>query len=76
MPFKKNKKRCAAGLAAAWLACSWLFPQTLFRDCVRAVFPQNEEKETENYLNEEDYVSLFSFEKSKYKIVWKLMQNN
>lgn len=69
---QKNKRRHALALLAAATACSLLFPQMLFGDCIKAVVTEKQE----NRLTEEEYVSLFRLDESKYKIKWKFLQNN
>ncbi|MFR8170375.1 MAG: hypothetical protein ACLU9Q_06080 [Marvinbryantia sp.] len=69
---QKNKWRRALALLAATTACSLLFPQMLFGDCIRAVVSEKQE----NCLTEEEYVSLFRLDESKYKIEWKFLQND
>jgi hypothetical protein len=44
----------------------------LFGDCIRAVVSEKQE----NCLTEEEYVSLFRLDESKYKIEWKFLQND
>lgn len=69
---RKNKRRRTLALLAMTTACSLLFPQMLFGDCIRAVVTEKQE----NCLTEEEYVSLFRLDESKYKIKWKFLQNN
>lgn len=74
MPIKnpRNIWRRVLALLAVTIACSMLFPQMLFGDCIKAVVPKNQE----NCLTEPEYISLFELDKSKYKIKWKFIQND
>ncbi len=75
---KKHKwagRVCAAALAGT-AACVWLFPQTIFRDCLHAVFPQEQENREVSALSEEEYRDLFRFSKSNYKVTWKFFQKD
>lgn len=79
---KQTVIRLICALSAAF-ACSWLLPQIFFRDCVRVVFPQNKEIREEadagtnrsmgmeSALDEDDFLNLFDFQKSPYKVTWK-----
>lgn len=69
---KKNKlSRCLLMiLFAGILSLSWLFPQSLFRDCIHVVFQADG---TDNPLSEEDYLDLFHLQKSEIKISWKIL---
>lgn len=68
----RKKWRCVPALLAVTIACSMLFPQMLFGDCIKAVVSEKQE----NCLTEEEYISLFKLDKSEYKIKWKFIQNN
>lgn len=52
-------------------AFAWFnfFPRLVFRDCVRAVFPDG--RQEESGLLEEDYADLFHPKSSDYKVTWK-----
>ena len=62
------------GLAAlaGLLACGWLFPQTIFRDCLQPVIPAEEDGQTqaEETLGAEAYRDLFRPSNSEYRLVF------
>lgn len=74
MPIKnpKNKWRRALALLAVSIACSVLFPQMLFGDCIRPVMTEKQK----SCLTKEESVSLFNLDRSEYKIKWKFLQND
>lgn len=62
-------------LAAEMFACTWLFPQIAYRDCVHPVM-EKESVQEESRLEEDDYVSLFDPAKSRFRIAWKWSMRN
>lgn len=71
---KKTGRWCL--ILAGALAFSWLFPQTIFRDCIQVIFTQEESNEREHALTEEDYLDLFHPQKSEYILTWKFLQKD
>ncbi len=75
---RRLKKRiclCAALLAGGF----WMFfyPQLLFRDCVRAVFPKAlEGSAADACLDEEDLADIFKLDESSYKVTLKFFQKD
>lgn len=60
--------RCAV-IAAGLAAVAWLLPQTLYRECVHAVIPEEQKEAAGDGLQEEEAERLFKMESSDYKIV-------
>lgn len=70
--FQKFLYKCM-GIASGLLAVAWLLPQSLFRDCVHVVLPEEQKEER---MDDEKYAQLFRLEDDNYKIVWKFTQKD
>ncbi|MDO4344213.1 MAG: hypothetical protein Q4C50_05355 [Eubacteriales bacterium] len=73
--YKRYLRCCLAALAGA-AAFSWFFPQIAFEDSVKAVIPEERQKEIEGILTPEDCIKLFRVSESNFKIAWKFAQNH
>lgn len=63
--------RVTIGKAAGQNWWCLLFPAVCFTDCVRGVFPREQQQALKNILTEEEFESLFSWKNTNFKICTK-----